>query len=356
MPTAVRSYAKINLGLRIGPVRPDGFHDLATVYQTVDVWDRVTVSARAAKKTAITLRCSNAYVPCDARNTAWKAVELALQSLNFPAEVDIEIEKKLPVQGGLGAGSANAVAALLGLERELAGTGCARELTGAGRLALAERVGSDVPQFLVGGTSLGLDRGQRIVPLADSKELACVLALPALAVSTPQAFRDWDALVGEPAGPAPGLAATPAPDELAVSPALTGLHAAGRINELSRTVAAVWAGCGSSGVFSAGESLAQDPVLALVRTGIENDFEHVVFPQQTLLRDLRAALAGDVPGISPQEKAIVAMLSGSGAALFGLYADDAAALAASERVEAMGVTALRTTTVSRGRYWQEMFE
>jgi hypothetical protein len=119
MATTVRSHAKINLGLYIGAARADGFHALATVYQTLEMHDLVTVSARRAGETAIRLTSNDNRVPTDAKNTAWRMVSLALESLGVTAEVEIHIEKRLPVQGGLGAGSANAVAALVGLEREL---------------------------------------------------------------------------------------------------------------------------------------------------------------------------------------------------------------------------------------------
>jgi len=180
MPTVARSHAKINLGLGIGAPRADGFHALATVYQTLEVHDLVTVAAKSAAVTSVRLTSNDARVPTDGRNTAWKMVELALKMLGQTAEVAIHIEKRLPVQGGLGAGSANAVAALVGLEAELsAGTHPSskeRSKDGApGRLAehaygiaqsfltrrleIAAQVGSDVPLFLIGGTVLGLDRG-----------------------------------------------------------------------------------------------------------------------------------------------------------------------------------------------------
>src|SRR6185437_16111283 len=142
MATRVRSYSKINLGLAIGPVRADGFHGLTTLYQTLDLHDVVTVSARRAEKTRLSLTTNHRFVPTDGRNTAWKIVERCLERLGVTAEVEISIEKNL-VQGGMGAGSGNAAAALIALEREL---GVA--LPGADRLELAAEVGSDVPLFL----------------------------------------------------------------------------------------------------------------------------------------------------------------------------------------------------------------
>ncbi len=101
-------------------------------------------------------------MPLDGRNTAWKMAERTLAVLGIAAEVTIHIEKRLPIQGGLGAGSANAAAALLGLERELGVT-----LSAEDRLRVAAEVGSDVPLFLVGGAVLGLGRGEDVSPLAD---------------------------------------------------------------------------------------------------------------------------------------------------------------------------------------------
>jgi 4-diphosphocytidyl-2-C-methyl-D-erythritol kinase len=323
VPTNVPSYAKINLGLRIGPVRPDGYHELATVYQTIDLHDLVTVSAHLAERTEITLHCRDPRVPRDARNTCWKIVEAALDALALNARVHIDIDKRLPVQGGLGAGSGNAAAALLGLERELAGQ--ARTLTQEERLQMASRTGSDVPLFLVGGTVWGTGRGELVEGLADSPALACVVAVPDCAISTPQAFKDWDSR----------------------ATSLTESREFATLNELNRTVAGIWRLDGSSGVFSSGRGLAENPLLALVQTGIENDFESVVFPQQPMLRDLKLALAGSSPDTPKENSALYAALSGSGAALFGLYSSDEAARLAADRVRAAGCVALVTRTLPR---------
>src|ERR1700744_338883 len=119
MPTKVRSHAKINLGLGIGAPRADGFHALATVYQTLELHDLITVTAQPAPATVLRITSNDARVPTNERNTVWKMLSLVLEELHVAAEVRIHIEKRLPVQGGLGAGSANAVAAMVGLEAEL---------------------------------------------------------------------------------------------------------------------------------------------------------------------------------------------------------------------------------------------
>jgi len=382
MPTRVRSYSKINLGLAIGPPRSDGFHSLATLYQTLALHDLVTVSARLGETTRIRLTSNDPRVPCDWRNTAWKMAEKTLSSLDLCADVKIHIQKNLPVQGGMGAGSANAAAALLGLERELG-----LRLMETTRQALAAQVGSDVPLFLVGGSVLGYDRGQMVDPAADMQldgqtEIPCVIALPGIGVSTPTAFRDWDKLLTGSAETTPDLHNPPIRDT---------------IRELSRTYASVvvrQGKRGASGIFpdpssglnardtpekqqglsreqrhtslessnTHGESgieddLAENSLLALVRTGIENDFETVVFPQYPLLREIKRQLMGSpqAAGLSGESPAIYAALSGSGSALFGLYRTQTDASAAQRRLQQNGVEAIVTKTMPRARYWSEMF-
>ncbi len=124
MPTRVRSYCKINLGLAVGPLRDDGFHALTTVYQTLQLHDFVTVTATPSAATSILLTSNHRAVPRSEagtaeRNTAYRIIDRVLNRLGLTAAVEIQIEKHLPVQGGMGAGSANAIAAMLGLEREL---------------------------------------------------------------------------------------------------------------------------------------------------------------------------------------------------------------------------------------------
>jgi len=195
MATRVRSYSKINLGLAIGPVRADGFHGLVTLYQTLALHDLVTVEAGTvgwglaspSQPTRITLTTNDARVPTDARNTAWKMVERALERMGVAAEVAIHIEKALPVQGGMGAGSANAAAALIGLERELG-------VEVPGRMQIAAEVGSDVPLFLIGGAVLGMGRGEVVSAMPDLPATWCVVAVPEVGVSTPRAFQEWDGL------------------------------------------------------------------------------------------------------------------------------------------------------------------
>jgi 4-diphosphocytidyl-2-C-methyl-D-erythritol kinase len=351
MSTTVRSYCKINLGLAIGPSRADGYHALTTLYQTVAAHDLVTVTAApaAGRRRTLTLTSNDARVPSTAtadaeRNTVYKIIDKALAVTEIAADVTIHIEKRLPVQGGLGAGSANAAAALVALECEFSvrPEWAAASLTGPEKLLLASEVGSDVPLFLIGGSVLGVGRGEEVYPLPDLPPMPCVLALPDVGVSTPQAFRDWDALHTLPAGPAPGLA---------FHKELTRLQASDKLSELSRALASAMCEPHSSGVLPVGEDLAENPVLALVRTGIENDFEEVVFRQHPSLGPIKRILADSS---SPEQSALYAALSGSGSALFGLYRTEAAAKAAEQRLTEHGIRSLRTETLPRGQYWRSM--
>jgi 4-diphosphocytidyl-2-C-methyl-D-erythritol kinase len=367
MPTAVRSHAKINLGLHIGAPRPDGFHSLATVYQTLEMYDVVTVTAHPASATALRIASNDSRVPLDCGNTAWKMVHLALKALGLSAEVEIHIEKRLPVQGGLGAGSANAVAALIGLETELVldkelvlnkelgapepalslSKGLDFETWETKRLNLASQVGSDVPLFLIGGAVLGLDRGQEVEPLPDLEPTWCVVATPDIGVSTPQAFRDWDALCA-----AEGLTAEASTDKL---------------NELSRAYVSAFSGSipegrqgvGSSGVLSDWENLAGPVESVLVRTGIsswiQNDFERVVFPQHPSLAEIKRILLGPgTPEAAGDASSLLASLSGSGSALYGLYRTRRDAEKAQQRLKPAGVRSTLTRTLPRAAYWREM--
>jgi 4-diphosphocytidyl-2-C-methyl-D-erythritol kinase len=359
MSTVVRSYSKINLGLAIGPVRLDGFHGLTTLYQTLDLHDLVTVTAKHGPQSRISLTTNDARVPTDEKNTAWKMVEQGLERLRVTAEVSIHIDKRLPVQGGMGAGSANAAAALVGLEREL---GVA--LPGVDRLKLAAEVGSDVPLFLIGGAVMGLGRGELVVPMPDFPRTWCVVAVPDVGVSTPAAFRDWD--TRQAVVDTTGLTSVDKPD---------------RLNELSLAYASLSAKTGDSKPGTSGivrdansekkqglpgesqpyamNDLAENTLLALVRTGIgnnglHNDFEDVVFPQYPSLRITKRQLMGSETGAT-DSPAIYAALSGSGSALFGLYRSEADAKAAQQRVQNSGVKAFTTETLPRDEYWARMF-
>ena len=319
-PVSVRSFAKINIGLRIGPARADGFHELRTVYQTLDLHDLVRVTV--ARGSGIEVRSDHASVPGDESNTCYRIADRVLRMLRERAKVTIAIEKKLPVQGGLGGASSNAIATLYGLEHALK-----RQLSCDDRLRIAAEVGSDVPLFLVGGTILGTGRGEEVYPLDDMPPLDCVVATPEIGVCTPKAFAAWDRLADREGK-------------------LTPTSKSSTMNGFSHTVCA-WLRGSSSGVPSGAGDRAEALLLDLVRAGIENDFERVVFSQYPELRDVKRALE--------RAGAKYASLSGSGSTVYGLFASKAQAKKAAERLREEGIRAQATRTLTRREYWRKMF-
>lgn len=318
MPVAVRSFAKINVGLRIGALRPDGFHELRTVYQTIGLHDVLKVTV--GRGCGIEVRCDARGVPDDGSNTCYRVADRVLHAMRRRAKVTIIIEKKLPVQGGLGGASSNAVATLIALERAMK-----QPLAPDDRMRIAGEVGSDLPLFLLGGTVLGSGRGEQVYPLEDLPSLPCVVATPQAGVSTPEAFARWDRLQ-------PGK--------------LTEQPISSTINGFSHSVFA-WLSGSSSGVPSRAGDRAEALLLDLVRAGIENDFERVVFPEYPELRDVKRALE--------RAGARYASLSGSGSSLYGFFASKAEAGKAARRLAEDGIRAQATTTLTRREYWRKMF-
>jgi len=337
MTITVRSFAKINLGLRIGAARADGFHELLTVYQTIGLHDVIRVGV--GRGSGIQIQCADPRVPLDESNTCFRIAEKAMVGLRAKGRVLIEIEKRLPVQGGLGGASANAVSALLGLERALG-----KSFSSSERLRIAAEVGSDLPLFLVGGTVLGVGRGEQVYPLEDLPAIPCVVVTPEVGVSTPKAFAEWDAIGGQGLKPESsgmfdaalkGRSSTAADAPLKRRSStksgaeLTVAAASDRMVELGRGLSA-WLSemCSSAPSSFEGRGRAENPLLWLVRAGIENDFERVVFPEYPELSDGKSALL--------RAGAKYASLSGSGSALYGLFGSREAAARAVVRLRKLG--------------------
>jgi 4-diphosphocytidyl-2-C-methyl-D-erythritol kinase len=331
MSIALRSFAKINLGLKIGPARADGFHELRTIYQTLALHDVILMEVQP--DSGIEIRCNNPRVPLDQSNTCYKVADRVLKAAKTSAKVMVQIDKRLPVQGGLGAGSSNAIATMLGLERAL-GT----KIPTGDKMRIAAEIGSDVPLFLIGGTVLGIGQGEEVYPLQDLSMMHVVVVTPRIGVSTPKAFARWDELVAREA-------------------ALTGAGATGTIDKFGQALCAwlserglsqnVSASGPASGVPAVGGDRAETLLLDLVRAGIENDFERVVFPEYPDLREVKRVLL--------REGARHASLSGSGSTLYGLFDSAEEAQAAAARLKAAGHAAVATTTLNRHEYWQQMF-
>lgn len=197
--------AKINLTLQVGPRRPDGYHDLRTLLQSITLHDTVTLSARSGP---FGLACRTPGVPSDRTNLVWRAADAlwaAMGRTGEPRDAHIKLEKVIPSQAGLGGGSADAAAALVGLNTLWGARKSRRDL-----MRLAAGLGSDVPFFLQGGTALGLGRGQELYPVDDVERKGVVIIKPSFGVSTADAYgwldADRAASPGSDAGEANGHA------------------------------------------------------------------------------------------------------------------------------------------------------
>jgi len=286
---AVRAHAKINLDLRVLGPRLDGFHELRTVFQAISLHDIIECVPRQGP---FAIECDTAGVPLDRSNLVWRAAEALWRSLRRPApvrDVTIRLHKRIPLQAGLGGGSANAAATLLALARLWRVPVRANQLTD-----IAATLGADVPFFLSGGTALGLGRGDEVYPLADLPRHWIVLLIPGFGVSTADAYAWYDSereMARGVSGREPQVVPGPWPS-----------RAAQMINDLEAPIA------------------RHHPEIDQMRTALRR--------------------AG----------ALAAAMSGSGSAVFGLFQKRSEALAAVERLSGSGWRVLLTESLGRGDY------
>lgn len=281
----IRALAKLNLDLRVLYRRPDGYHEIRTIFQTISLADVLGVEFHPARRTAVRVRGDVEI----ADNLAARAAEACLEAMKLHAEVEIELQKRIPMGAGLGGGSSDAAAVLLALPA-LAN----KPLPLEARLAIARELGSDVPFFLQGGMAAAVGRGTELYPLPDRPLPAAVLVTPRVHVATPAAYR---------------ALRRPPYDELTTN---------GPQNTIERFQQLAW----SSGIPFG-----------------QNDFEAPVFADHPGLRVWKRRLR--------KSGAMHAMMSGSGSAVFGLYASRAAAEAAAD---SLGAPAQPVSLVSRKQY------
>jgi len=218
----VSAPAKINLSLGVGPVRKDGFHPLATVYQAIGLCDEITV--RSSASTSLTVSGEDidvSDVPTDGSNLALKAAALLAAHHDVDEGVEMHIRKRIPVAGGLAGGSADAAGALVACDALWDVNTPRDEL-----LAIAAELGSDVPFCLVGGTAIGSGRGELVAPAMTRGKYWWVLALADGGLSTPAVYREFDRLhdespVAEPEVPNDLMAALRSGDVELLGKALT---------------------------------------------------------------------------------------------------------------------------------------
>ncbi len=289
----VRAFAKINLGLKVLFPRRDGYHEIRTIYQSVSLHDRLKIGLRRGP--GITIDCDDPAVPAGHDNLVYRACEAWRAARNYAGGVEIELQKCIPVGGGLGGGSSDAAATLMGIER-LTGD----RLDFPARLRLAASLGSDVPFFLVGGRAIGCGRGEEIYPLPDLSSRLCVIVHPGIPVSTPEAYREL------------GLSLTEAREKRNVD---------------------------SFGAWSQFSLLDWGPA--------ENDFERVVFARWPEL--------GAIKNQFIRAGTETALLSGSGSAVYAVF-DSARKLNQVSRTIPRGWAAFRTRTLRRREFQRLLFQ
>ncbi len=181
--------AKINLFLNIKNKRPDGYHDIESIMQEIDLHDVISVESNSTGEILITNTGNNTddNIPWDENNLAYKAAKLFITSLGIKNGLDIKIEKNIPSSAGLGGGSSDAAATLTGVNR-LWNINLPKDIL----TQMGEKIGSDVPFFLYGKTALVTGKGEKIISLPALPEIWFVLVKPPLAVSTRWAYDCFD--------------------------------------------------------------------------------------------------------------------------------------------------------------------
>jgi 4-diphosphocytidyl-2-C-methyl-D-erythritol kinase len=288
----VRSYAKINWTLDVLYRRQDGYHEIRTLYQTVSLFDRLEL---AVSPEAISVKCDDPRVPGDESNLVHRAAAALKQASGVRAGASVRIEKHIPVGGGLGGGSSNAAAALMGLCRlwELdAGFGLLFEI--------AAGIGSDVPFFLIGGTALGAGRGEEIYPVASVNCDTLLLANPGTSVATGGAYH--------------GLKRLTTADSARIIPFT--LLAANGIRKLPLEV--------------------------------RNDLEESVLVTNPEIDQIKRRLMA----LGARQ----AMMSGSGASVFGVFENSAEVRSAEKELKSDGIWCEHVVTLDRAEYHGSVIE
>ncbi len=265
----IQSFAKINLFLDVICKRPDGYHNIETVFQTIDLHDDLTLELLPS---GLEVRSNDPSVPCDSRNLAARAY-LAFQKLvHYRGGIRISLEKRIPVGAGLGGGSSNAAAVLLGCASLFSADVPPEDLHD-----IAQQLGADVPFFLTGGLAAAWGKGEKLMPLASLPASPLVMAVPkGVSVSTALAYSKIDA----------AKCSSPPPETLADCSNRLGKF----INTLNPSI-----------MLASNTSL-----LAL----LYNKFEGAIFPLHPEISRLKQGMT--------ESGAQAALMTGSGSAVFGI--------------------------------------
>ena len=255
----LKAYAKINIGLNIISHRQDGYHNIETIFQQIDLYDQLKLSRR--DDPGIIIRSDHSLLPTNEDNICHRAVKLIQQATGFKEGIVIAIKKRIPIGAGLGGGSSDAAAVLMGLKRlwQL-------QLTKKKLLDIASVLGADVRFFLYGGTALASGIGEKLKPITSPFNFYCVLVYPNIEISSTWAYKNFNF-------------------------------------SLTKTKKSI----------KLAHIFSQRIDISDLKNLISNDFEEVVFQHYQELRDIKQLLY--IRG------ALFASMSGSGSTIYGLFKD-----------------------------------
>lgn len=342
----IPAFAKVNLRLHIVGKRPDGYHELRTIFQTISLHDRLTLALTRGPN--IELECTDPALPTDRGNLVWRALDALRHELKLKAGIHARLEKWIPAGRGLGGGSSDAAAALIGLLRLAKGAGLTAGATSARArhdkagwmagvlprerlLEIAASLGADVPFFLLGGRALGVGRGDEIYPLEDTPPQTVLVVSPQdIAVPTQEAY-GW-------------VAARMAKKRAEQAPPRRGPSSEGEAGRRGAKQSGSFALPHSKGLTNAAEAhkLLRFCALCWSSQGgpLANDFEPAVFAKHPRLGKIKRELL--------RAGATDAALAGSGSAVFGFFPNPAQARRAARKFPYDQV--FLAETVSRTRY------
>jgi 4-diphosphocytidyl-2-C-methyl-D-erythritol kinase len=288
------SFAKINLSLRVFGKRPDGYHELRTVLQTISLHD--DLHFELSGDGAITLTCNDPEIPTDERNLVVRAAYSLKDRYGLGDGARISLHKRIPAKGGLGGGSSNAAISLLALAELWEVEASKAELH-----EIAESLGADVPFFLWGGTALGEGTGTTLSALPDATAKHLIVVTPSVNVSTADAYAALNSAALTRPGVDPILSRSPT------------------------------------------EANFQDSTPGLLQHDLKNDFESVIFDIEPEIKRTKAALL--------QAGAVKALLAGSGSSVFGIFSSPETQQIAINKIQLEpGWRTFACVTLSRNEY------
>ena len=281
------SFAKINLALEILGQRPDGYHELRTIFQTIDLRDYIYIEEGAYD---IEIEGNHPAMPLNERNLAYRAAQKLLHLAGIKKGLRIRIEKNIPIASGLGGGSSNAAAVLLGLNK-MWQLGLDEE----GLFPIASSLGSDVPFFLIGGTALGLGRGDELFALKDVAAKHILIACPAMEISSANAYKKWNL-------------------------------------RLTRNKNNIGINC----------------FLGKLGAELKNDLEDEIIKEAPLIAEIKNQMQ--------ELGSRYCLMSGSGPAVFGIFNDNVSISRAFQQLKGKGYRLFRSKTISSKSYKKLIFE